>query len=74
MIFKRQPNAIRGFAMFACRCYGESSQKQIAEAFHLRHPGGSYFSINKIKKEISQGLWGKEIEWLKKQLNIVKSA
>ena len=71
---KRQPNAIRAFAMFACRCYGDSSQKQLAEAFQLRHTGGSSFSINKIKKEISQGLWGKEIEWLEKQLNIVKSA
>ncbi len=56
--------------MFACRRYGDSSQKQLAEAFQLRHPGGSSFSINKIKKEISQGLWGKEIEWLEKQLTL----
>ena len=67
---KRQPNATRAFAMFACRRYGDSSQKQLAEAFQLRHPGGSSFSINKIKKEISQGLWGKEIEWLEKQLTL----
>ena len=50
--------------------HGDSSQKQIAEAFQLRHSGGSSFSINKIKKEISQGLWKKEIEWLKKQPNL----
>ena len=48
--------------------YGDSSQKQIAEAFQLQHPGGSSFSINKIKKEISQGLWKKEIKCLKRQI------
>ncbi len=56
--------------MFACRSYGDSSQKQITEAFQLPQPGGPSFSINKIKKEISQGLWKKEIEWLKRQLNL----
>ena len=50
--------------------HGGSSQKQIAEAFQLQHPGRSSFSINKIKKEISQGPWEKEIEWLKRQLNL----
>ncbi len=48
--------------------HGDSSQKQIAEAFQLQHPGGSSFSINKIKKEISQGLWKKEIKCLKRQI------
>ncbi len=56
--------------MFSCRRYGDASQKQLAEAFQLRHTGGSSFSINKIKKEISQGLWRKEIKWLKRQLNL----
>ena len=50
--------------MFACRRYGDASQKQLAEAFQLRHTGGSSFSINKVKKEISEGFWGKETEWL----------
>jgi hypothetical protein len=71
---KRQPNATRAFAMFACRRYGDASQKQLAEVFQLRHTGGPSFSINKIKKEISEGFWRKETEWLEKQLNIVKSA
>ena len=71
---KRQSNPVRTFAMFACRHYGDNSQKQIAEAFELSHPGSASFSINKVKKEISQGHWKKAIGWMEKQLGIVKSA
>ena len=69
---KRQSNPVRAFAMFACRRYGDNSQKQIAEAFELSHPGSASFSINKVKKEISQGHWKKAIGWMEYQLGIVK--
>lgn len=71
---KRYPNPARAFAMYACRRYGGSSQKQLTQAFQLQHIGGASFSINKIRKEIAQGEWQKEVKWLEKQLNIVKSA
>ncbi len=60
--------------MYACRHYGDNSQKQIAEAFELSHPGRVSYSIDKIKKEVSEGLWKTEIGWMEKQLGIIKSA
>ncbi len=71
---KRQSNPSRAFAMYACRHYGDNSQKQIAEVFELSHPGSVSFSVDKIKKEVSEGYWKAEIKWLEKQLGIIKSA
>ena len=67
-------NPVRSFAMYVCRHYGDNSQKQIADAFGLSHPGSSSFSIDKIKKEVSKGQWRPEIKWLEKRLGTVISA
>jgi chromosomal replication initiation ATPase DnaA len=71
---KHHSNPVRSFAMYVCRHYGDNSQKKIADAFELSHPGSSSFPIDKIKKEVSKGQWKPEIEWLEKRLGIVKSA
>jgi putative transposase len=71
---KRPANPIRAFAMYACRRYGDSSQKDLAEAFELQHLGSAAFSINKVKKEILAGEWRMAINWLENKLDIVKSA
>ena len=71
---KRESNGDRAFAMYACRLFGDASQKELMIAFQLRHAGSSAFSINKVRKEVEQGHWRKMIVWLEKQLNIIKSA
>ena len=58
--------------MYACRRYGGTSQKQLAVAFELQHPGVAAYSINKVKKEITEGKWRKQVNWFEKQLDIVK--
>ena len=60
--------------MYACKHYGDNSQKQIAEAFELTHPDSVLYSIDKIKKEVSEGLWKTEIGWMEKQLGIINMA
>jgi len=58
--------------MYACRIFGDVSQKELAEAFELKHPGSAAFSINKIRREVEEGHWLKAFTWLEKQLDIVK--
>ena len=60
----------RAFAMYACRYYGDNSQKEIAKAFGLSHLGSASYSIDKIKKLIAEGQWKKEVKWLEKKLNL----
>jgi len=43
--------------MYACRLFGDASQKELVEAFQLKHLGSSSYSINKVKREIEQGQW-----------------
>ena len=69
---RRAANPYRAFAMYVCRRYGDTSQKQLALAFDLLHSGSASYSINKIKKEIMEGKWKKQINWLEKKLDIVK--
>jgi len=69
---REKASPYRGFAMYACRRYGDTSQKQLATAFSLHHSGSCAYSINKVKKEIIEGGWRKLIDWFEKQLNIVK--
>jgi len=71
---KHVRNAERAFAMYACRHYGDASQKELMGKFQLKHPGSSAYSINKIRQQIEQGQWKKLIKWLEKSLNIVKLA
>ena len=65
-------NLSRGFAIYACRRYGNTGQKQLGSAFGLNHAGSAAYSINKVKKEIAEGRWEKQIKWLEKHLDIVK--
>ena len=60
------------FGMYASARYGDTSQKQLAIAFELQHPGSAAYSINKVKKEITDGKWRKLVNWLERQLDIVK--
>ena len=71
---KRKSNPERAFAMYSCRVFGDASQKSLASAFHLNHTGSAAYSINKTKQQVEQGQWEKLINWLEKQLNIVKLA
>ena len=71
---RRSANPSRAFAMYACRRYGDCSQKQLAEAFELQHIGSAAFSINKVKNQIREGKWRNELDWLERNLGIVKSA
>ena len=70
---KRQSHSVRAFAMYACRLFGDASQKDLMTAFQLKHAGSSAFSINKIRKEVAQGHWRKMVDWLENELSIVKS-
>jgi len=69
---RREVNPYRAFAMFACRHYGGASQKQLAVAFELQHPGSAAYSINKVKTEIIAGKWQMQVDWLENQFDIVK--
>jgi len=52
----------RRFAMYACWRYGDTSQKQLADAFGLSHSCSAAFSINQVKKEVIEGKWRKQVD------------
>jgi len=69
---RRTPNSARAFAIYACQKYGGLTLNEIASAFELTHSGSASFSINLIKKGISQGEWLKVIRELENHLYIIK--
>lgn len=66
------PNPARAFAMYVSQEYGNMSLKDIKLVFGLGHTGSASFSINKIRQEIGNGLWKKEVKAMEKSLYIVK--
>lgn len=69
---RRLPNPARAFAMYVSQEYGNMALKDIKSAFGLGHTGSASFSINKIRQEIGNGMWKKEVKALEKHLYIVK--
>ena len=69
---RRQPNPARAFAMYACQHYGAMTLKQIAVLYNLSHTGSASSSVNKVKRELADGKWQREIKRLEKRLYIVK--
>ena len=64
--------AKRAFAIYACKTYSAATYKAIAEHFNLTHVGSVCYPLTKIKKEIADGGWSKEIEKIEKEYCIVK--
>jgi REP element-mobilizing transposase RayT len=69
---RRMPNPARAFAMYVSQEYGNMTLKDIKAVFGLGHTGSASFSINKIRQEIGNGVWKKEVKALEKYLYIVK--
>ena len=65
-------SANRAFAMYACKHYSDSTYKIIAEFFNLSHVGSVCYPLTRIKKEIGDGGWKKEIARVEKEFYIVK--
>jgi len=69
---RRRDLPYRAFAIYACNRYSRADQQEIAKYFNLNHRGSVSPAINRIKKEINEGVWFKEIKGLEKSLFIVK--
>jgi len=67
-------SAKRAFAIYACKTYSGATYKAIAEHFNLTHAGSVCYPLTKIKKEIADGEWTKEIKNIEKEYCIVKYA
>jgi len=65
-------SAKRAFAIYACKTYSGATYKAIAEHFNLTHVGSVCYPLTKIKKEVADGEWAKEIEKIEKEYCIVK--
>ena len=63
---------MRAFAIYACQYYGRVRLKDIAGYFNLSHVGSVSKPIARIKKEVSNGQWKKEIGIVEKSLFTVK--
>lgn len=48
------------------------SLNDIKQVFGLGHTGGASYSINKIRHDLGNGEWQKEVKKLEKSLYIVK--
>jgi len=65
-------SAKRAFEIYACKTYSGATYKAIAEHFNLTHVGSVCCPLTKIKKEVADGKWAKEIEKIEKKYCIVK--
>lgn len=70
--YRHTANPARGFAMYVCQEYGNISLKEIKQLFDLGNTGSASYSINKIRLELGNGEWKKEVKRLEKSLYIVK--
>ena len=68
----RIPNPARAFSMYVCQEYGNMSLKEIKKLFDLGHTGSASYSINKVRQEIRNEMWKRELKALEKSLYIVK--
>ncbi|HFB64999.1 MAG TPA: hypothetical protein ENJ60_05595 [Aeromonadales bacterium] len=69
---RTEQSASRAFAIYACKFYSGATYQSIADYFNLTHAGSVCYSLARIKKEIEQGLWHKEIKKIEKIFYIVK--
>ena len=69
---KRSNFPQRAFAIYACHRYSCADHSEIAAYFGLSHRGSISHSLNRIKKEMAEGLWLEAIERVEKLLYIVK--
>jgi len=69
---KRGSLPYRAFAIYACHQYSKASHNEIAKYFGLTHRGSISPSLTRIRKEINNNQWQREIKLLEKSLFIVK--
>ncbi len=69
---KRSNFPERAFAIYACHRYSRADHNEIATYFGLAHRGSISHPLNRVKKEINNGLWCDELDSIEKQLYIVK--
>lgn len=69
---KRSNFPERAFAIYLCHRYSRADHNQIATYFGLAHGGSISHSLSRIRKEIAEGLWSKEMKLVEKQLNVAK--
>ncbi len=65
---------MRAFAIYAANEYSDGRYEDIAEYFNLGHKGSVSAPITKVRKEIEEGSWEREVKKLERQLYIVKRA
>ena len=69
---KKVQSANRAFAIYACKHYSGVTYQSIADYFNLSSIGSVCYPLSRIKKEMEQGLWRKEIKRIEKAFYIVK--
>ena len=65
-------SANRAFAIYACKIYSGATYKAIADYFNLTHVGSVCYPLARIKEEVKDGGWKKEIKEIEKRYCIVK--
>lgn len=65
---KRNNLPYRAFAIYACNQYSQADHSEIAKYFGLSHRGSVSHSLNRIRKEINENGWQREIKLLEKYL------
>ena len=65
-------SANRAFAIYACKTYSGATYKAIADHFNLTHVGSVCYPLTRIKKEIADGGWEKEVYEVENEYCIVK--
>ena len=69
---RRKNLPMRAFAMYACQHYSRAKHKEIAKYFGLSHVGSVSHPITRIRNEVENGEWKKEIKNIEKYLYVVK--
>ncbi|MBV1907672.1 MAG: transposase [Kangiellaceae bacterium] len=69
---KRSNFPKRAFAIYICHRYSRADHNEIAHYFGLSHRGSISHPLSRIRKEIAEGLWRKEMSSVEKQLYLVK--
>ncbi|PHS17093.1 MAG: hypothetical protein COA86_10575 [Kangiella sp.] len=69
---KKQSLPYRRFAIYACHRYSHADHNEIAKYFGLTHRGSISPTLSRIRKEIADNGWKREVGLLEKSLFIVK--